>query len=106
MSQLHFQLATITLSLYSQASESEKVVVRACVLYMDDFLSPSSQTRPQQWTHGVAADFEGSFSAIILQGQYLSMLLMKTIKPHVLGLIHSVPFCLGVYTLRMHTDAL
>lgn len=57
----------------------------ACVLHMDDFLSSFSQTHPQQWTHGVAPDLEGIFSTIILQEQYLSMLLMITIKPHVTG---------------------
>lgn len=40
MSQLHFQLATITLSLYSQASESEKVGVRACCTWMTFSLLP------------------------------------------------------------------
>lgn len=86
MSQLHFQLATITLSLYSQGSESEKVVVRACCIWMT--------FSPQRWTHVAAADLEGMFSTNILQ-QHLSVI--NVIDDHhkttcyrdIIGLIYS-----------------
>lgn len=68
----------------------------ACVLNMDDFLSSFPQTRPQEWTHAAAPDLEGIFSTIILQEQYLSILLI-TIQPHVTGtlLVSQCSFLFG-----------